>query len=52
MKPITLPELLEKLKDFDELELVELLEITSDDIVDRFEDIVELRIDKLIREIE
>ena len=49
---ITLPELIDKLRVFDELELIELLEITTDDLLDRFEDIVELRIDKLMREIE
>lgn len=52
MKQITLPELIEKLRVFDELELIELLEITTDDLLDRFEDIVELRIDKLMKEIE
>jgi|DEB0MinimDraft_3_1074331.scaffolds.fasta_scaffold00765_14 hypothetical protein len=52
MKQITLPELIDKLRVFDELELIELLEITTDDLLDRFEDIVELRIDKLMREIE
>ena len=37
---------------FDEVDVVELLDITAEDILDRFEDIVEDRYDLLIKEIE
>lgn len=42
-------ELLEKLRQWDEVSLLELLDIRSDDLVDRFEDIIEER-QELIRE--
>ena len=37
---------------FDELDLIELLDLTSEDILDRFEDVVEDNYDKLIKEID
>jgi hypothetical protein len=49
---ITFEELKEKLQRVDEVTLLELLEIRSDDIVDRFEDYIEDQQDKLMREIE
>lgn len=49
---IMLEELKEKLKRIDEVTLLELLDITSDDIVVHFEDFIEEQYDKLIREIE
>lgn len=49
---ITFEELKEKLQRVDEVTLLELLEIRSDDIVDRFEDFIEEQQDKLMREIE
>jgi hypothetical protein len=49
---ITFEELKEKLQSVDEVTLLELLEIRSDDIVDRFEDYIEEQQDKLMREIE
>jgi hypothetical protein len=49
---ITFEELKEKLQRVDEVTLLELLEIRSDDIVDRFEDYIEEQQDKLMREIE
>ena len=45
-------ELKEKLRDKDEVALLEELEITSDEIVDRFEDKIEDRYDILIEEYE
>ena len=45
------PELIEKLSVLDEIELLEILEITSVDILNRFEDVVEDNYDKLIKEI-
>lgn len=49
---ITFEELKEKLQRVDEVTLLELLEIRSDDIVERFEDFIEEQQEKLIREIE
>jgi hypothetical protein len=49
---ITFDELKEKLQRVDEVTLLELLEIRSDDIVERFEDYIEEQQDKLMREIE
>lgn len=49
---LTLVELKEKLMQFDELDLIELLDLTSEDILDRFEDVVEDNYDKLIKEID
>lgn len=49
---ITFEELKEKLQRVDEVTLLELLEICSDDIVDRFEDFIEEQQEKLMREIE
>lgn len=40
-------ELLEVLRGLDEISLLELLEITSEDIVDRFADKIEDNLDKL-----
>mgnify|MGYP001173112017 FL=1 len=48
---LTIPELIEKLSVLDEIELLEILEITSVDILNRFEDVVEDNYDKLIKEI-
>jgi len=48
---LTLAELIEKLNMLDEVDIVELLELTSSDILDRFEDVVEENYDKLIKEI-
>jgi len=49
---ITFEELKEKLQSVDEVTLLELLEIRSEDIVERFEDYIEEQQDKLMREIE
>ena len=48
---LTFEELKEKLQRVDEVTLLELLEIRSDDIVERFEDYIEEQQDKLMREI-
>ena len=42
----TLPEILAQMKHLDEIELVELLGINSEDLVDRFADIVEANPEK------
>ena len=52
MTTLTLAELIEKLNMLDEVDIVELLDLTSSDILDRFEDVVEENYDKLIKEIE
>lgn len=45
---ITLGELKEKLMQLDEVTLMETLELTSSDLVDRFSDIIENKYDDLI----
>ena len=44
---LTLNELCDKLKHIDEISLMEVLEINSDEIVDRFVDKIEERMDDL-----
>ena len=44
---LTLAELKEKLMQFDEIDLIELLNLTSEDILERFEDIVEDKFETL-----
>ena len=51
MVELTIDELKEKLMQFNELDIIELLDLTSEDILDRFEDILEDRYDILIKEI-
>ena len=48
---LTLAELKEKLMQFDEIDLIELLDLTSEDILERFEDIVEDKFETLQKEI-
>ncbi len=52
MITLTLAELIEKLSVLDEVDIIELLDLTSSDILDRFEDVVEDNYDKLIKEID
>ena len=47
---INLTELKEVLVDYDPTELVDKLDITSDDIVDRFDDRIEDKFDELVEE--
>tara|TARA_R110000772_G_scaffold134344_1_gene242794 strand:- start:57 stop:212 length:156 start_codon:yes stop_codon:yes gene_type:complete len=49
---LTLAELIEKLSVLDEVDILELLDLTSADILYRFEDVVEDNYDKLIKEID
>jgi len=44
---LTLTEIQERLKSLDEMTLVEELNLTSEDIVDRFEDLIEDQADRL-----
>ena len=46
----TFEELNSKLKSLDEVTILEVLDISSEDIIDRFQDIVEERYDYLINE--
>ena len=48
---LTLAELKEKLMQFDEIDLIELLNLTSEDILERFEYIVEDKFETLQKEI-
>ena len=45
-------ELLEKLKRLDEINLLELLEISSEDLVERFKDIIEDKYEALQQEVD
>ncbi len=49
---LTLHDICEKLKRLPETDLLEVLEINSEDIVDRFEDLIEKRLDYLLEELE
>jgi hypothetical protein len=49
---LTLPELIDKLSQMDEVDIIELLNLTTYDILVRCEDLVEDNYDKLIRIIE
>ena len=48
---LTINELKEKLYLFDEVDIIELLNLTTEDILDRFEDLIDENYDKLIKEI-
>jgi len=49
---ITLADLQDKLKQVDEISLLEILEISSEDIVDRFVDKIEDSYEELVEEFE
>lgn len=49
---LTLEEVKEKLKKLDETSLLEVLNITSDQIVERFEDLIEDREDYFVKDLE
>lgn len=52
MYPLTLQELKERLKRLDELSLLELLDITSEEIVEMFVDRIEDNFDRLMSEVD
>ena len=52
MYPLTLKELQERLKRLDELSLLELLDITSEEIVEMFIDRIEDNFDRLLDEVD
>ena len=49
---LTLADVIEKLKSIDEISLMEILEISSEDLVDRFEDRIENKYDELREDFE
>ena len=52
MLPLTLQELQDRLKRFDEITLLELLDVTSEELVDSFIDRIEDNFDRLVDEVE
>jgi hypothetical protein len=48
---LTIDELKDKLMQFDETTIIELLDLTSADILDRFEDVIQDKYDTLVKEI-
>lgn len=48
--PLLIPEIAEKLKDWDEITLLEVLGITAEDLVDRFYDKIEDKYETLREE--
>lgn len=49
---LTLPEIYERLKRLDEITLLEVLNISSEDLVERFTDMIEEQADRLEAELE
>jgi len=47
MKPLTLPEIYDKLLGMDEVTFLELLEITTEDLIEAFKDRIDEQADKL-----
>lgn len=52
MTTLTLPELKERLKSLDEVILLELLDIASEDLVETFGDIIENNYIRLLKEVD
>ena len=48
---LTLEEVKERLCQYDELTLLEILDVSSEELVERFEDIVELQYERLVEEL-
>jgi hypothetical protein len=51
-RTLTLPELKERLKSLDEVILLELLDIASEDLVETFSDIIENNYNRLLKEVD
>jgi hypothetical protein len=49
---LTIHDLKDRLKQINEIDLLELLEISSEDLVERFVDLIEDNFDKLEKEVE
>ena len=52
MTTLTLPELKERLKSLDEVLLLELLDVASEDLVETFSDIIENNYTRLLKEVD
>ena len=52
MVTLTLPELKERLKSLDEVILLELLDVASEDLVETFSDIIENNYNRLLKEVD
>lgn len=52
MITLTLPELKERLKRLDEVSLLELLDISSEDLIESFSDIIENNYLQLLKEVD
>lgn len=52
MTTLTLPELKERLKSLDEVLLLELLDVASEDLVETFGDIIENNYTRLLKEVD
>lgn len=52
MNTLTLPELKERLKSLDEVILLELLDVASEDLVETFGDIIENNYIRLLKEVD
>ncbi len=52
MLPLTLQELQDRLKRFDEITLLELLDVTSEELVEAFADRIDDNYDRLVAEVE
>lgn len=50
--PLTFEEVKERLTKVDEVSLLEVLNISSEDLVERFQDIIEKKLDDLIEELQ
>ena len=49
---LTLPDLCEKMKRLDEVTLLEVLDISSEELIERFQDLIEERFDKLCEDLQ
>ena len=52
MITLTLPELKERLKRLDEISLLELLGVTSEDLVESFDDVIDTNYLQLLKEVD
>jgi hypothetical protein len=50
--PLTIRDLIERLKQLDEVTLIEILDLRSEDIVNRFEDVIEYRFDEIFSQVD
>ena len=50
--PVTFEELIEKLRRVDEVSLLEMLDIDTDDLIEKFRDVIEDKYNKLLKEVE